>query len=949
MRRPAHASDLALYGRLLGYARPYWPHIVGLFLLGLLAGPIALLNPVPLKIAVDSVLGSEPLPGFLRALLPAGLAASRSDMLWLVVVMLIVVAVLAQLREVGYALLKAYVGERLSLDFRARLFDRAQRLSLRYHDSVGTADTLYRIQHDTSALNHIALDSVIPFVSAVATVAGMVYVSVRIDWQLALVALSVAPVLFILSGVIRARVRTQSRNVKRLESGVLAVIQETMGALREVKAFGQEGRETARFVKLARMTRRARLRLALVENAAAVVVGLVTAIGMALVVYIGVNHVSAGVITLGQLLLIAAYLGQLYSPLRTISRRMTSVQSQLVSGERALALLDEPIEVAERPDARPLERARGEVAFRQVSFGYDPDHPVLRDISFEVASGSRIAITGTTGAGKTTLVNLLTRFYDPTAGEILLDGVDVRDYRVADLRSQFAIVLQQPVLFSTTIADNIAYARPGATAAQIEAAARAANAHDFISALPGGYGAQVGERGMKVSGGERQRIALARAFLKDAPILILDEPTSSVDVKTEATILEALERLMQGRTVFLITHRPTAEMKWPVWLQVQNGRLWLRSPAPEAVSNTAPPEAGARSGFATTNGGSRAADESHRALHAEASPVTRNPEGDQHPAIAAWRVLEPDRQMPSGVEPVRVKKPAARSAVYRLLQATGDGAPVIAKRYGTAVHGVERIIYEEVLPLLPVSSPRYYGAVVDGDERAWIFLEDAGSERLCPSDPRHRLAAGRWLATLHIAAAELAVAGRLPDHGPARYRRHLEASRRLLLTGLDNGHFSKDEGALLQAIVAQCDTVEQRWDEVEEICAAAPLTLVHGDFQPKNVLVKDEQESRRLLVIDWETCGWGVAAADLAPARHAHAPQVDLDEYCNVMRERWPHIDAPFATRLVQAGLIFRQLAAIEWAAISKVAPRTEGVATHLDEFRVYRRELDQALTHIAE
>lgn len=587
MTRPGHRSDAGLYRRLLGYARPYWSHIVGLFLLGLLASPIALLNPVPLKIAVDSVLGSEPLPAFLQAVLPAAVTGSKSGTLLFAVALLVAIGLIGQLRELGHGLLKTYVGERLSLDFRARLFDRAQRISLSYHDTTGTADTLYRIQNDTGSLTHLALDSVIPFVAAAATVGGMAYVSLRIDWQLAVVALSVAPVLFLLSGAVRKRVRAQSRQVKRLESGVLGVIQETLGALRVVKAFGQEDRETRRFVRHAGETVRARMRLALVESGSGVIVGLTTAVGMALVVYVGVSHVSAGVLTLGQLLLIAGYLGQLYGPLRTISRRVSSVQAQLASAERALALLDEPMDVTERPDARPLMRAEGAVAFHDVTFAYEPKHPVLRDVSFEVTAGSRIAITGATGAGKTTLLSLLTRFYDPTAGEILLDGVDLRAYRLADLRAQFAIVLQQPVLFSTSIAENIAYARPDASPADIEAAARAANAHDFIVGLPDGYASQVGERGMKLSGGERQRIALARAFLKDAPILILDEPTSSVDMKTEAVIHEALERLMQGRTVFIITHRPTPGATWQVRLQVRDGRLSSRRFARKAATEGA--------------------------------------------------------------------------------------------------------------------------------------------------------------------------------------------------------------------------------------------------------------------------------------------------------------------------------------------------------------------------
>jgi ATP-binding cassette, subfamily B, bacterial len=299
MTRPAPRSDFALYRRVLGYARPYGPHIVGLFLLGLLASPIALLNPLPLKIAVDSVLGSQPLPEFLQAVLPVTVTGSQSGTLWFAVVLLVAVALVGQLRELGYGLLKVYVGERLSLDFRVRLFDRAQRISLSYHDTTGTADTLYRIQYDTASLTYLALESFIPFVSAVVTVVGMVYVSMRIDWQLAVVALSIAPALFVLSGAVRRRVRAQSRQLKRLESGVLAVIQETLGALPVVKAFGQEGRETRRFARRAGDTLRARLRLSLLEHGAGVVVGLVTAVGMALVVYIGVSHVSAGVLTLG--------------------------------------------------------------------------------------------------------------------------------------------------------------------------------------------------------------------------------------------------------------------------------------------------------------------------------------------------------------------------------------------------------------------------------------------------------------------------------------------------------------------------------------------------------------------------------------------------------------------------------------------------------------------------
>jgi ATP-binding cassette subfamily B protein len=303
------------------------------------------------------------------------------------------------------------------------------------------------------------------------------------------------------------------------------------------------------------------------------VLGLITAMGTAAVLLIGVLHVQWGILTLGGLLLVMGYLSQLYGPLSTISRKTASLQRHLASAERAFTLLDQAPDVAERPDAQPLARAEGSVTFRNVCFSYDGVQPVLRNISFDVPAGTRTGVAGRTGAGKTTLTSLLTRFYDPNGGQILVDGVDLRDYKVDDLRRQFAIVLQEPVLFSTSIAENIGYARPGASKDEIAQAARVANAHDFIVALPDGYDTNVGERGMRLSGGERQRIALARAFLKDAPILIMDEPTSSVDMKTEAGIMDAMERLMHGRTTFMIAHRLTTLENCDVLMVIDDGQL----------------------------------------------------------------------------------------------------------------------------------------------------------------------------------------------------------------------------------------------------------------------------------------------------------------------------------------------------------------------------------------
>ena len=572
-------GDVALYRRLLHQARPYWPHFLALFAMGLLASLIALLNPVPLKIVVDSVLGGRPLPSFLHALLPGAATRSPAATLLVAIGLLVAVAALGQLQALTSTLLRTYVGERLVLEFRARLVQQVQRLSLSYHDSRGTADSLYRIQHDAPAIQNIMVDGVIPFVAASVTLVTMIVVTARLDWELALVALGVTPALLLLSRVYRSHLRTQSRYVKKLETAALAVVHETLGALRVVKAFGQEGRETDRFIRRSSEGMAARIHLAFLEGRFGLLVGLTTAGGVAAVLLIGVRHVRSGTLTLGELLMVLSYLGQLYDPLKTISRKAAALQSYLASAERVFALLDERPDVPERPHARPLGRAVGAVEFRDVCFAYDADHPVLHVVSFDVPPGARVAVAGTTGAGKTTLVSLLTRFYDPTGGAILLDGVDLRDYRLADLRDQFAIVLQEPVLFSTSIAENIAYARPGAGELEIVQAARAAGAHDFIIRLPRGYATPVGERGMQLSGGERQRVALARAFLKDAPLLILDEPTSSVDVKTEAAILDAMDRLMRGRTAFLITHRASALVGCDVRLQLERGRLVEATPA----------------------------------------------------------------------------------------------------------------------------------------------------------------------------------------------------------------------------------------------------------------------------------------------------------------------------------------------------------------------------------
>jgi len=563
-------SDAALFRRLLGEARPYWLHMLTLLVLGLLAAPLAALVPLPLKIAVDSALGSHPLP---RALMPPGASSSRELALAVAVGLLVVVALLRQLQEIASQLLRAFVVEKQTLALRARLFLHVQRLSLSHHDRRGTVDSLSRIEKDVRDAQSIVVESLFPSIAAGLSLATMLFVTARVDWQLALVAVAISPPLFLMNQYYRGRMRARWHEVKRLETSALAIVQEVLGALRVVKAFGQEQREHQRFLRRSDEGRWARLRLTMAEGTFGLQVSALTVLGTAVVLFVGVRHVQSGVLTLGELLLVMGYLAQLYDPLKTLSKRVVGMQSKLASAERVFSLLDDAPDVLERPDARPLQRARGAIEFHDVSFAYAGDRVVLRDVSFDAPAAARVGIAGSTGAGKTTLVSLLLRLYDPTAGRILLDGVDLREYRLDDLRRQFAMVLQESVLFATSVAENIAYARPDARPEEIVAAAKAANAHDFIVQLPQGYDTLVGERGMMLSGGERQRISLARAFLKDAPILILDEPTSAVDVRSEALIIEALERLMAGRTTLVVAHRLSTLEHCDLRLEIERGRL----------------------------------------------------------------------------------------------------------------------------------------------------------------------------------------------------------------------------------------------------------------------------------------------------------------------------------------------------------------------------------------
>ena len=925
-------SDLALYRRLARQAVPMWPLVAALFLVGLLASPLALLAPLPLKIAVDTVLGSRPLPTLLASLLPPAMR-SPSGVLVLVAVLAILIAVATQLQVAAQKYLTVLAGERLQLDFRARIFQHLQRLSLTYHDTIGTADSVYRIQQDAPAIRSLVIDGFLPLVSSAVTLAGMVYVTIRLDWQLALVALAASPPLLLIARAYRPRLRSQSREVRRLESIALGVVHEVLGALRVVKVFGQEEREGNRFIRRSGDGVRGRVGLALAEGGFSVAIGVITAASMTIVLFLGITHVRSGLMSLGDLLLVMGYVAKLYDPMKTISRKTATLQGYLASVERAFAVLDQQPDVSERADARPLERASGAIAFESVSFSYAPDRPVLHDVSFTIAPGTSVGIEGTTGAGKSTLISLLTRLYDPTEGRILLDGVDLRDYRRDDLRRQFAVVLQESVLFSASIAENIAYAVPDASRAQIVAAAQAANAHEFIERLPRGYDTEVGERGVKLSGGQRQRIALARAFLKDSPVLILDEPTSGVDAHTETAIVDALERLQKGHTVIIISHRPSAVARCTAMLTMARGRI-VGDTSRTAVTLRPPPPTLAPPRPTVAPVGSASARRQEILL--------------AHPAVQAWQRLNPERVVPDRITPAKFKpnKPRPNLTVYRLEGVGADGAAVIAKRCTRESGRIERTVYERILPRVPLAGPRYYGTV-DGpheDDVCWLFIGEIEGEKYDMLRPEHRAAAARWLGILHTEARFAADQAGLPDAGPSRYRAQMRATRDLIRDQVDNPAFGGADVAFLDGLVARFEELDEEWDRLERASNGLPPTLIHGDFNAKNLRVLGSAQGVQIGAFDWEDAGRAVPGIDLAQAvdpscRIAASP--DLATYCAVIRERWPNCDATDIERLATCGAVSRAVAVITWDAQHLARPWADAFLPNL---RMYEAELTHAL-----
>ncbi len=558
--------------RVIEQARPLWPHLLGVLLLTLISTPFALLLPLPLKLVVDSVISHRPAPHLLVHWIPAAWLDTKG-LLIIAAGMLLTIGALMQIQVLFSWMLQTYTGERLVHDFRSRLFWRVQRLRLSFHDRRGTADLAYRIQHDAPAIQLVTIQGVVPFVSSMFAFVGMAYVTAQLDWQLAVIAFVVSPALIFLSRAASRKTHDGWHEVKELDSSAMSVLTEVLGAVRLVKAFGRESDEDDRFVSRSSLRMRSQLRLAAIQAGYYCATAMFITFGTAAALWVGAKHVQTGVLTLGELLIVMAYMTQLYEPLRIMANKLPELQASLVSIERAFSLLNEVPEPLDLLNARPLVKSHGKIEFQNVSFSYGNGRNVFDKVSFTISAGTRVGILGPTGSGKSTLLSLLTRFYDPTEGRILLDDIDIREYRLADLRQQFAIVPQDPVLFSTSIADNIAFARQGVREEEIIAAAKSANAHEFIVHLPRGYQTEVGDRGACLSGGERQRVAIARAFLKDSTILILDEPTSSVDSKTESLVIAATKELLANRTSFMIAHRLSTLEHCDLLLRFYDGKL----------------------------------------------------------------------------------------------------------------------------------------------------------------------------------------------------------------------------------------------------------------------------------------------------------------------------------------------------------------------------------------
>jgi ABC-type multidrug transport system fused ATPase/permease subunit len=536
-------------------------------------------SPWPMKVVVDNVLGDTPLsPGVETALTPLTALARaaggpRERLLAAVVVLGLLLQGAHQLVMMFHSRLTAHTGHGMVRDLRERLFAHVQALTLSQHAKTPMGDALYRLESDACCLEHLVLRGIFPIVFSVLTLVAMFVVLVRIDLTLTMISLLIVPALFGWLKFYTRRMQPNARRAKELESAMVQRMHESVGAIGLVKSYAREDYEQQRFSTALRHALIARIATTNQESLFAAVVTMLTIAGTSLVILVGGLSVLNGRLSLGTLLMLIAYLGFVYGPLCGIANTAGGLQQAVASAKRVRETFSLATEPDDPPGALDAPRFAGEVVFEDVSFAYDGGRQVLNRVSFTAHAGETIALVGPSGAGKTTIVSLLMRLFEPGEGRILIDGTDIRDFRLKSLRRRIAVVLQEAVATSGTIRENLRYGRLDATNQEIEQAARAAHAHDFIMDLRRGYDTELGERGSGLSGGQKQRLSVARAFLKDAPVLILDEPTAALDTISEELVFEGLRRLQKGRTTFVIAHRLSTVRTADRILVVDKGRI----------------------------------------------------------------------------------------------------------------------------------------------------------------------------------------------------------------------------------------------------------------------------------------------------------------------------------------------------------------------------------------
>jgi ABC-type multidrug transport system fused ATPase/permease subunit len=540
---------------VLELIRPYRGWLTIIFLAMLVETAMSLAGPWPLKIVLDSVVGHHPLPHWLVGLLGPGIADHRMGLAAAAAGGLVLIAVLGSVATYIDNYYTESVGQYVANDLRMRMYHHLDRLSLGYYDKQQTGNLLSTITTDITTIQNFASGATLGILVDLLTILGMLGLMFWLNFDFALIAVGVTPFLLLFVMRFKKAVKKATHEVRHRQSDIVAVVQEGLESMRVVKAYGREQLEEEHLKKASQAAVDAALKARRIKSMLSPVVTVVVSFCTAFVLYRGASLILRGAMTIGALTVFLSYLNKFFKPVQDLAKMTNSIAQAAVGVERVQTILAADEMILERPGAREPQAVRGEITFDKVAFSYKPESPVLKEISFTIEPGQLVGFVGATGGGKSTVASLIPRFYDATAGRVLIDGVDVRDYKLHPLRDQIGCVLQDTVLFAGTIADNIAYGRPGATRDEVVAAAKLANADEFIVKMPKGYDSEVGERGMTLSGGQRQRIGIARAVIRNSPILILDEPTAALDTESEKVVMEALERLMKGRTAIAIAHR----------------------------------------------------------------------------------------------------------------------------------------------------------------------------------------------------------------------------------------------------------------------------------------------------------------------------------------------------------------------------------------------------------